>query len=62
MDCSPPGSSVCGYLRQEYWSGWPFSSPGDSAILLYIIGIIFCKGDFKREGEALVKFLCPDTI
>ena len=24
MDCSPPG-----FLRQEYWSGLPFSSPGD---------------------------------
>ena len=22
MDCSPPGSSVHGILRQEYWSGW----------------------------------------
>ena len=21
MDCSPPGSSVHGFLRQEYWSG-----------------------------------------
>ena len=26
---SPPGSSVHGFSRQEYWSGWPFSSPGD---------------------------------
>ena len=23
MDCSPPGSSVHGILRQEYWSGLP---------------------------------------
>ena len=29
MDCSPPGSSVHGMLRQEYWSGLPFPSPGD---------------------------------
>ena len=29
MDCSPPGSSVHGILHQEYWSGLPFSSPGD---------------------------------
>ena len=28
-DCSPPGFSVHGFSRQEYWSGWPFSSPGD---------------------------------
>ena len=28
MDCSPPGSSVHGISRQEYWSGVPFPSPG----------------------------------
>ena len=27
MDCSLPGSSVCGIL--EYWSRFPFPSPGD---------------------------------
>ena len=27
MDCSPPGSSVHGIFRQEYWSGVPFPSP-----------------------------------
>ena len=25
---SPPGSSVHGFARQEYWSGLPFPSPG----------------------------------
>ena len=29
MDCGPPGSSVHGFSRQEYWSGLPFPSPGD---------------------------------
>ena len=29
MDYSPPGSSVHGILRQEYWSGLPFPSSGD---------------------------------
>ena len=29
MDCSPPGSSVHGIFWQEYWSGLPFSLPGD---------------------------------
>ena len=29
MDFSPPGSSVHGISRQEYWSGLPFPSPGD---------------------------------
>ena len=27
MDCSPPGSSVHGFSRQEYWSGLPFPPP-----------------------------------
>ena len=29
MDCSPPGSSVCEILREEYWSGLPCPPPGD---------------------------------
>ena len=29
MDCSPPGPSVHGFSRQEYWSELPFPSPGD---------------------------------
>ena len=29
MDCSPPGSSVLEFSRQEYWNGLPFPSPGD---------------------------------
>ena len=29
MNCSPPGYSVQGFSRQEYWSGLPFPSPGD---------------------------------
>ena len=29
MGCSPPGSSVHEFSRQEYWSGLPFLSPGD---------------------------------
>ena len=29
MDCSLPGSSVHGISQQEYWSGLPFSFPGD---------------------------------
>ena len=28
MDCSPPGSSVHGFSRQEYWSGLPCPLPG----------------------------------
>ena len=29
MECSSRGSSVHGILRQGYWSGLPFTSPGD---------------------------------
>ena len=29
MDCSPRGSSVHGFSRQEYWSGLLCSPPGD---------------------------------
>ena len=29
MGCSPPGSSVHGFPRQEYWSGLPLPSLGD---------------------------------
>ena len=29
VDCSPPGSSVMGFSRQECKSGLPFPSPGD---------------------------------
>ena len=29
INYSPPGSSVHGFPRQEYWSGLPFPSPGD---------------------------------
>ena len=28
MDCNLPGFSVHGIHRQEYWSGFPFPSPG----------------------------------
>ena len=28
LDCSPPGLSVMGFLRQEYWSGLPFPPSG----------------------------------
>ena len=29
MDCSPPGSPVMRFFRQEHWSGLPFPAPGD---------------------------------
>ena len=32
IDCSPPGSSIHGISRQEYWSGLPFPTPGNLPI------------------------------
>ena len=29
MNCSPPGSSVHGILKQEYWGGLPCHLPGN---------------------------------
>ena len=29
MGCSPSGSSLPGFPRQEYWSGLPFPPPGN---------------------------------
>ena len=29
MNCSPPGPSIHGFSRQEYWSRLSFPSPGD---------------------------------
>ena len=29
MDCSPPGSSVHAFSRQQYWNRAPFPPPGD---------------------------------
>jgi len=29
MDWDPPGSSIHGIIRQEYWRGLPLSPPGD---------------------------------
>ena len=49
--CSPPGSSVHGFSRQEYGSGLPFPSPGDlpdlgielaSPMTCALAGWLFC--------------------
>ena len=29
MDCSPPGPLSIEFSRQEYWSWWPFPTPGN---------------------------------
>jgi len=37
MDCSPPGSSVSGTRRQEYWSSLPFPSPSNYYVITLCI-------------------------
>ena len=32
VDCSPSGSSLRGFSRQQYWSGLPYPPPGDAPI------------------------------
>ena len=46
IDCSPPSSSVQGISRQEYWSGLPFSPPGESPqpSEQSCISCVFCIG------------------
>ena len=43
MNCSPPGSSVHGFSRQEYWSGLPFPSPGDIPHPGTEPGLLLCR-------------------
>ena len=63
MDCSPPGSSVCGILWtiyrilqatfQEYWIGLPFPIPGHSQWAL-----ICCAKSSLSLGPFLRKMFC----
>ena len=36
MNCSPPGSSIHGIFKQEYWSGVPLPSPRKDTIKLIL--------------------------
>ena len=65
MDCSPLRSFVHGILHQEFWSGLPFSAPGDlldpgvePSSLMYpaLVGRFFTteppgKPETQREGN-----------
>ena len=46
IDCSPPGSSVHGISRQEYWSQLPFLPPGKPHINEYICVYIYMLNHF----------------
>jgi len=63
MDCSPPGSSVHGFSRHEYWSRLPFPTPEIELISLSspaLAGEFFitvpCGKPIMLEGKALVHF------
>ena len=43
MDCSPPGSSVHEFSRQEYWNGLPFPSPGVFPTQDWNPGLLLCR-------------------
>ena len=42
MSSSPPGSSIYGFSRQEYWSGLPCPSPGDFPDL-GLLSLLHCQ-------------------
>ena len=43
MDCSPPGSSVQGYSRQDFWSGLPCSPLGDLPTQRSNLYLLHCR-------------------
>ena len=59
MDWSPPGSSVPGIPREEYWSGLPFLSPGDlpePGIQLESPALAGGLFTAKPPGKAMLKY------
>jgi len=46
LDYSPPGSLPMGFPKQEYWSGWPFPSPGDLPDPGLNSRLLHCQVDF----------------
>ena len=66
-DCSPPGSSVHGTLRQEYWSGLPFDSPGglltqEAFMSLSLLHWQAGSLPLRLQGSTLkLEKLCPRT-
>ena len=57
MDCSPPGFSVHGISQQGYWSGLPFTSPGD----LHDPGIKPRSPALQADSLPIELFLFPEA-
>ena len=57
VDCSPPGSSVQGYSRQEYWSGLSFPSPllycGFSLVICFTHSSVYGTTDWFPIGKGV---------
>ena len=60
MDCSPPGSSVHGFARQEDWSGVPLPSPREALARCNTEHVNDVFMVFKeKESESEVTQSCP---
>ena len=68
VDHSPPDSSVHGFSRQEYWSGWPCLPSGDLfdpvieptplCLLYWQVGFFYHE---RHLGSPIVKVLTSKT-
>ena len=58
IDGSPPGSSVPGILRQEYWSGLPFLSPRPACMPSHLSCPTLCDPmDSSPPGSSVHRML-----
>ena len=65
MDCSPPGSSVMGFPRQEYWSGLSFPSPGNLPRKRLNMSLLHWQVDFlppSYQGNPNYSILSDKTL
>ena len=53
VDGSPPGSSIHGFSRKEYWSGLPFSSPSEEE-RTYWIGELVSESRLRIWGRTIL--------
>ena len=61
MDCSPPGSSVHGIFRQEYWSGFPVLSPRIVYMSILISQVIATLHPLFPHNHKLNLHICDST-
>ena len=63
MDCSPPGSSVHGFSRQEYWSGVPLPSPNETSSLPHLVqfSCSVVSDPLRPHGLQHARLPCPSS-